>query len=84
MPAQQLHFATLEAVITPAIIEVHKTLAAEKALAGTLLRLAFHDSITRDSGSGGSNGSVRWERGWRENRHLSSALEVLEPIQARK
>ena len=83
VPSQQLHFATLEARITPAIAELRTTLAAEEALAGTLLRLAFHDSVTRDGGEGGANGSVRYELTWRENRHLGIALQALEPIQAR-
>ena len=52
----------------------------EPELAGTLLRLAFHDCITHDSGLGGSNGSIRWELGSRENRHLEVGIAALDNI----
>ncbi|KAL3926937.1 MAG: hypothetical protein SGPRY_003064, partial [Prymnesium sp.] len=59
---------------------VHQRVLEKPALAGTLLRLAFHDCITRDQGEGGSNGSILWELDLRENRHLSVAVEALMPI----
>jgi len=50
--------------------------------AGALLRLAFHDAISRDteSGEGGANGSILWELGRQENYGLYGAVDVLEPI----
>ena len=45
-----------------------------------MLRLAFHDCVTRDGAEGGSNDSVRFELDWRENRHLDVAISALDPI----
>ncbi|KAL7551597.1 hypothetical protein ACHAWF_014785, partial [Thalassiosira exigua] len=64
-------------------------LAGDPSLAGPLLRLAFHDAATMerdgdgsDSFTGGTNGSVRYELGWSENRGLSRPLAVVEGLHA--
>ena len=53
-------------------------------LAGSILRLAFHDatvrSITNNPMLGGSDGSIRYELDWSENRGLSKPLEVVTNI----
>lgn len=54
------------------------------ALAGSILRLAFHDatvrSIALDPSIGGADGSIRYEIGWSENRGLGKPLKVVEAI----
>ena len=56
-------------------------------MAGSLLRLAFHDAATREQISndeslftGGPNGSIRYEVEWSENRGISRPLKVVETI----
>lgn len=61
-------------------------LSEDPSMAGSLLRLAFHDAATRESkdsdGSftGGPNGSIRYEVSWSENRGISRPLKVVESI----
>ena len=59
-----------------------RLLAADPALAGTFLRLAFHDSVTRDGDTGGPNGSIRLqeELSLRDNRHLDIAVTALNEL----
>jgi L-ascorbate peroxidase len=56
----------------------------DPTLAGPILRLAFHDaavrSIAEDPFIGGSDGSVRFELEWSENRGLSKPLKVIQEI----
>ncbi|KAL7524183.1 hypothetical protein ACHAXR_000467, partial [Thalassiosira sp. AJA248-18] len=59
----------------------------DPAMAGSLLRLAFHDAATREQSSddsdtftGGPNGSIRYEVSWSENRGISRPLKVVESI----
>lgn len=59
---------------------IRNLVAETPEIGGTLLRLAFHDCVTRDGAEGGSNGSVRFELDWRENRHLDVAISALDPI----
>jgi len=62
---------------------VQGIIARDPAAAGTLLRLAFHDAITRDAGQGGANGSIRLEAelARRENRGLRDrGLALLRPL----
>lgn len=60
-------------------------LHGQPSMAGSLLRLAFHDGATREpiddvSFSGGPNASIRYEIEWSENRGISKPLEVIETI----
>jgi len=64
-------------------------LQKDPTLAGPLLRLAFHDGATREQLSddledstfvGGSNGSIKYELDWSENRGISRPLQVVEDI----
>ena len=56
------------------------------SMAGSFLRLAFHDGATREqleedtSFLGGPNGSIRYELEWSENRGLSKPLQVVTTI----
>ncbi len=54
------------------------------ALSGSILRLAFHDATVRSLSSdimvGGSDGSIRYELEWPENRGLCKPLEVVERV----
>ena len=59
---------------------VKQLLLSEPSLAGTLLRCAFHDCVTRDGSVGGSNGSLRWELSSRENRHIDVGIAALDTI----
>jgi len=56
----------------------------DPTLAGSILRLAFHDatvrSNTRNPLEGGSDGSIRYELDWSENRGLYSPLQVVQEI----
>lgn len=62
---------------------VAAAIAKDPTIAGTLLRLAFHDSFTIDLASkrGGANGSIRFETGRGENFGLGRAVDVLRPFQ---
>ena len=59
-------------------------MTSDPSMAGSLLRLAFHDGATREKiGStfiGGPNGSIRYELQWNENRGISKPLEVVDNI----
>ena len=60
-------------------------LSNHPSMAGSFLRLAFHDGATREqiddtSFSGGPNGSIRYELEWSENRGLSKPLQVVNTI----
>mmetsp|Transcript_32345 Transcript_32345/g.67567 ORF Transcript_32345/g.67567 Transcript_32345/m.67567 type:complete len:398 (-) Transcript_32345:2443-3636(-) len=54
------------------------------ALAGSILRLAFHDatvrSVASDPSVGGADGSIRYELEWQENRGLAKPLAVVTKI----
>ncbi len=68
-------------------------LKEDPAMAGSLLRLAFHDAATREERTkshnnfkdftGGPNGSIQYELLWNENRGISRPLEVVQKIQDR-
>lgn len=62
---------------------VRDVIGKDPTLAGTLLRLAFHDSFTFDvaTGAGGANGSIRLETGRGENSGLTRAVDALGPVQ---
>ena len=59
-------------------------LTSNPSMAGSLLRLAFHDGATREQNgrtfTGGPNGSIRYELPWNENRGISKPLEVVNEI----
>lgn len=83
-------------VLLQASQEVRKrvalTIQTEPQLAGSLLRLAFHDAVTMDqhktnTGGGsdfdnpyGANGSIRYEISWSENRGLQKPLSYVEEL----
>jgi len=61
----------------------------DPTLAGSLLRLAFHDAATREQEessdgrsifTGGPNGSIKYEVSWSENRGIARPLKVVESI----
>mmetsp|Transcript_9272 Transcript_9272/g.19563 ORF Transcript_9272/g.19563 Transcript_9272/m.19563 type:complete len:370 (+) Transcript_9272:146-1255(+) len=69
---------------------VDEYLKEDPAMAGSLLRLAFHDAATREERTernnagyftGGPNGSIQYELLWNENRGISRPLEVVQKIQ---
>lgn len=51
--------------------------ASQPALAGPLLRLAFHDAVRVDNGQGGPNGSIRYELDEVANVGLGRPLQVV-------
>ena len=62
-------------------------LSGDPAMAGSLLRLAFHDAATREQWSddpaafiGGPNASIRYEVDWSENRGIARPLKVVQGI----
>ncbi len=61
---------------------ISNAIAKDLTMAGTLLRLVFHDALTidLDSGKGGANGSIRFEPNRGENRGLERAIDVLTPM----
>ena len=63
---------------------VRRLVEKDPKIAASLLRLAFHDAIARDTETreGGANGSIRYELGRRVNYGLSRPLDALAPIQA--
>ena len=64
--------------------EITRIVREDPAMSGSILRLAFHDatvrSLSSDPTSGGSDGSVRFELEWPENRGLSKPLAVVERV----
>lgn len=62
---------------------IAKAVVRDPTIAGTLLRLAFHDSFTMDPATrrGGANGSIRLETARGENFGLARAVDVLRPLQ---
>ena len=56
----------------------------DPTLAGSILRLAFHDAAVRSVASnpniGGPDGSIRYELDWSENRGLKRPLDVVNGI----
>lgn len=56
----------------------------DPTLAGSILRLAFHDAAVRSVASnpniGGSDGSIRYELEWSENRGLKRPLDIVNGI----
>ena len=63
--------------------EIHSLVTQDPALAGQFVRLAFHDSATRDGALGGSNGSLLNELERSENRGLAKPLMMLVQEQAK-
>lgn len=74
-------------------LEISHLLEQDPTLAGPLLRLAFHDATTFEpygqkkgsantvtTGSGGPNGSIRYEVGLAENRGIQRPLTAIENI----
>ena len=63
---------------------VRRLISKDPKIAASLLRLAFHDAIARDTeiGEGGANGSIRFELGRRVNYGLQRPITALGPIQA--
>ena len=65
---------------------VAAAVADDPALAGTLLRLAFHDATRRDGARGGADGSIRFELADAENVRLgpplARVLELRRPVAA--
>lgn len=62
--------------------QTSKAIRSDPKLAGSILRLAFHDAATRDGTKlGGPNGSIQYEISDRiENRGLSKPLSLVEHI----
>jgi hypothetical protein len=62
---------------------VRRLVSKDPKIAASLLRLAFHDAIARDTElrSGGANGSIRFELDRRANYGLSRPIEALAKIQ---
>jgi len=56
----------------------------DPSLAGSILRLAFHDATVRSVASdpfvGGADGSIRYELDWSENRGLAKPLKVVQQV----
>lgn len=56
----------------------------DPTLAGSILRLTFHDATVRSISSnpeiGGMDGSIRYELDWSENRGLSKPLKVIQQV----
>uniref|UniRef100_A0A6S8S1W6 Plant heme peroxidase family profile domain-containing protein n=1 Tax=Chaetoceros debilis TaxID=122233 RepID=A0A6S8S1W6_9STRA len=56
----------------------------DSTLAGSILRLAFHDATVRSISAhpeiGGMDGSIRYELDWSENRGLSKPLKVVQQV----
>lgn len=61
-----------------------RILQDDPTLAGSILRLTFHDAVVRSIASdptvGGADGSIRYELDWSENRGLKKPLTVVEEI----
>ena len=79
--------------------QISALLDKDPSLAGPLLRLAFHDAATWEStpsrpqgksssaivtSTGGSNGSIRFELDWPQNRGLRRPLEIVTSIRKRQ
>ena len=64
--------------------KVRDIIEKDATFAGPILRLAFHDavvrSVSKDPNIGGSDGSIRYELDWSENRGLSRPLKVVQEI----
>lgn len=64
--------------------QVMENIQQDPAVAGSLLRLAFHDAAVRNKLShpniGGSDGSIRYELEWSENRGLGKPLKIVQNI----
>jgi len=65
--------------------EIHRIIRNEDpTLAGSILRLAFHDATVRSTASdpsiGGADGSIRYELDWLENRGLSKPLKIVDNV----
>ena len=61
--------------------EVNVVIKSDPTLAGSILRLAFHDATTRDGEKGGPNGSIRYEIESRNgNRGLSKPFSIVQKI----
>jgi L-ascorbate peroxidase len=74
--------------------EITQRVRDDPSLAGPLIRLAFHDAATFESGptyvfgtwqqTGGSNGSIQWEQARPENRGIQRPLDVVKSILLRQ
>ena len=62
---------------------VRRLVVQDPKIAAGLLRLAFHDAVARDTevGTGGANGSIRFELDRRANYGLTRPFQALAPIQ---
>jgi len=67
---------------TDCVREAALTASRDPDTAAALLRLAFHDAVTRKGRRGGPNGSVRYELSRSENLGptLEAAVRALEPV----
>lgn len=64
---------------------IHELVSKDPALAGQLVRLAFHDAATRDVmgnhlAVGGPNGSIQYELERSENRGLAKPLKAVQDL----
>lgn len=59
---------------------IHTLVSQDPSLAGSFLRLAFHDATTCDGKTGGPNGSIKWELERSENRGLGKPLRLIQEL----
>jgi len=87
--SRQEVWSSTQASYAPAATFVRQEIATvlrtqNPQLAGSMLRLAFHDAAVRSVASdpriGGADGSVRYELDWPENRGLGKPLRVVQDI----
>jgi hypothetical protein len=76
--------ADVEAAAEKVRAGVREIVAGDPKKCASILRVAFHDAIARDTvtGEGGANGSIRFELERRENYGVGKALALLEGVHA--
>ena len=84
----------IASILSPKVrTRISELLDEDPALAGPLIRLAFHDATTWEQDNdvipnapllttGGPNGSIQHELDWSENRALSKPLAIVQKVRA--